>query len=320
MRDSWLTAVRVARMPIVVRSVGAFPPAGIARDRAIRVIWAVCGGPFDEVPVLIEVLKRCELLRESDARIRSTKAGRRVATQDHQQGGRLIALALIKSGSFAEQVRLLTEAGSVSPDGYLECLRPDSVRAAPQLVGLLRRWPEVEFDRVLRVPPFLASQLLDVWALVPSPARDEQYRLGVGDRAELYSYRLERLRTADASSIRWVSREDDRLGYDIEDASRSPTRLIEVKGSGRDLPRFFLSANEWRVAHVESSRHEIHFWGGIDLGRPTHREYDLLREQGFPVVYRGLNRLVGTGILETRVSVFELVAPEKLGPQDAEPT
>jgi hypothetical protein len=312
MRDSWLTGVRLARLPVIVRSVGAFPPAGIASERAIRVIWAKCGGPFDEVPLLIDVLKGCGLVRDSDGRMRSTKAGRRVATQDHQQGGRLIALGLIRAGYFAEQTRLLTEAGSVKPDGSFECLRSDAVHAAAQLVGLLRRWPDVKFDITFRVPPALSEELLDVWALVPSQGRDERYRLDVGDRAEFYSYRLERLAASDASSIRWVSREDDRLGYDIENVEEKPTRLIEVKGSGGSLPRFFLSANEWRVAHLETPRYEIHFWGEIDLGRPHHVEYDILREKGFPIVYRNLPRLVGSSVLEVRVSTFELSTPEFL--------
>jgi hypothetical protein len=309
MDNAWLTAVRVERLHKVLRAISSFPPSGIVRSRAERVVWTGCGGPLDEVSQLVKVLVECDLATDRDGRLRINKAGRLIATQDHQQGGRLLGLALIRAGRFAEQARLLTELGSTSPEGELVCPRQEAQKSSPQLIGVLRRWPEVEFAAVLRVPPELAKDLLDVWAIIPSRPRDELYRLSVGDRAEMYSYRLERLNAQDVSAIHWVSREDERLGYDVEDVSKVPSRLIEVKGSGGQRTRFFLSANEWRVAHSEELRFEIQYWGEIDLSVPPEREYEDLRQRGFPVVYRRLNRLIGAGSIEVRVDTYEVSEP-----------
>ena len=309
MRDSDLTAIRVLRLHNALRSISAFPPAGIIRERAIRIIWTRIGGPLEEVGRLLDTLIDNDLATCRDGRVRITKPGRLIATQDHHQSGRLLALNLIRSGRFSEQARLLTEAGSIRPDGSLSCPRAAALNHAPQLVGVLRKWPDVMLTVELVVPAELARELLDVWAFVPSAPRDETKRVEVGDRAEMYSYQLERLRASDASSIRWVSRENDNLGYDVEDVGQEPSRLIEVKGSGGVPVRFFLSANEWRTAHAQPHRFEIHYWGEIDLNRTPQKEFDLLRALGFPIVYRNLERLVGLGILDVAVDSYNLTSP-----------
>ncbi len=298
-------------MHAITRAVSKFPPAGLALDKAIRVIWTSCGGPLEEVAALLETLAGCDLVTLRDGRVRITKSGRLVATQDHQQGGRLLGLSLIRSGHFAEQARLLTEAGSLDSDGSLRCPRGQALKLAPQLVGILRRWPATIVASDVLVPADIAKELGDVWVFEPSRSREESLRLKVGDRAELYTYQLERLRRGDASSIRWVSRENQNLGYDVEDVSESPSRLIEVKGSGGAPVRFFLSVNEWRVAHLEARRFEIHYWGEIDLNLTPQKDFDRLRGRGFPLVFRNLERLVGLGHLAVEIESFDVTAPDQ---------
>jgi uncharacterized protein DUF3883 len=287
---SWLTAARAARLPQVLRAIRSHPPPGVPLERAPRVIWRACGGPLDEVSDLIQLLVRTGLVISGIA-LRLTPEGRTIATQDHQSGGTLIARSLIRAGHFADQARRVTECGQLEPcTGDLLCARKLAVEAAPQLVGMLRRFTGVQLDHQLRVPSRLLRDLIDFWALLPEASSNnaDDGKKAIGDRGELYSYQLERMRSSNPTHVRWVARDSDSLGYDIEDSSLAPARLIEVKASALRTVRFILSANEWRVAHRSGELFEVHFWGGIDLSRPPAAEYELLRSQGFPLIYKDI--------------------------------
>lgn len=295
---AWLTAARMDRLPLVLRAIRHQPPPGIPVERADRIVWRSCGGPLDEVLELIDVLVRAELVA-TGAALRLTRQGRHIATQDHQHGGTLLAKTLIRVGFFSDQVRRLTElAGVDSTSGDLRCSRQVALGAGPQLVGVLRRFPGVDWGTELRVPAALVEELVDVWALLPerTPAAEDP-RKAVGDRGELYSYRLERLRSEDSGKVHWVARDDETLGYDIEDLSVNPQRRIEAKASASRDRRFILSANEWNVAHREPENYEIHLWGEIDLSRSPVEEYQTLRAAGYPIVYKNPARLLSDGVL-----------------------
>ena len=267
-------------------------------DRAERVAWRVCGGPLDEVRDLIGVLVRAELATTGQV-LRLTREGRRIATQDHQHGGTLLGRTLVRVGFFADQARRLTELARIdTASGKLSCPRHVAIEAGPQLVGVLRRFPGVEWSPELSIPAALVEELIDVWALLPerTPATEDP-RKAIGDRGELYSYRLERLQCDDSSKIRWVARDDNSLGYDIEDLSVTPQRRIEVKASTSRESRFILSANVWDVAHRHGDDYEIQFWGGIDLSRQPADEYQDLRAAGYPIVYKNLGRQLADGVL-----------------------
>jgi hypothetical protein len=62
--------------------------------------------------------------------------------------------------------------------------------SARTLLGRLRRWPEVEYSRLLLIPPNLVQELSSVWSLLPPVESDPQaaVRKHVGNRAELYSF------------------------------------------------------------------------------------------------------------------------------------
>lgn len=293
---SWLTAVRVARLPLVLRAIRSHPPPGISAERAERVVWQSCGGPLDDVPGLITVLAQAGLI--SGSTLRLTKVGRRVATQDHQHGGTILARTLIHTGFFADQARRLVELSQVDDkSGEMTCFRRVALENAPQLVGQLRLFDGVVWEEKLRVPASLSGEISEIWSLLPMRSPKNDIRKAIGDRGELYSYRFEQLRAKDSSTIRWVARDDESLGYDVEDNSASPQRRIEVKASSLPEPRFFLSANEWEVAHRHGEHYEIHFWGTIDLNRLPPDEYSRLRAAGYPIIYLNVSQQIADGML-----------------------
>lgn len=295
---SWLTAARVARLPSILRAVRSHPPPGVPAQRAERVVWRLCGGPLDEVPGLISVLARAELI-SSGSTLRLTRTGRLVATQDHQHGGTMLARALIRAGFFAGQARKLAELSQAdAASGGMTYRRHVATENAPQLVGLLRRFEGVLWEEKLYIPASLGEEITEIWALLPArPKAKYDRRKAIGDRGELYSYRLERLRTANTNSIRWVAQDDDALGYDIEDSSIDPHRRIEVKASRSAEPRFFLSANEWDVAHRYGGSYEVHFWGTVDLEQDPAQEYSRLRAAGYPTIYKDIAQQLADGTL-----------------------
>jgi len=307
--DSWLTAVRVRRLPEALAAIRSHPPPGVPEQRVIRVVWNRCDGPLDDVQHLIDVLLGAGLLERRGTLASLTSRGRGVATQDHQHGGRLLARSLIDTGFFRNQARRLLASGEISEGGGFTCRRALALNSAAQLTGVLRSWREITLDSHLRVPATLVRELLTTWSLQPIPGPpDEETRHEVGDRAEAYSYRWEQEKAGDPSRVHWVALDDDSLGYDIRNTEGSPERCIEVKGSqGNDL-RFFLSSNEWRIGHELGDAYEIHFWGGISLARQRLEEYGALRATGYPLVFRNLGRTLTLGELVATASQFLLTS------------
>lgn len=314
----WLTAARVGRLPDALRAIRGYAPPGIPEARVERIVWRACGGPLDEIHDLIGILVRSDLVSAGPT-LKLTREGRHIATQDHQQGGTLLGRTLIRVGFFADQVRRLTEHARIDPaSGELCCARKVALDAGPQLVGVLRRFPGVTWGAEFRVPAVLVEELMDVWALLPERAPvAEDRRKAIGDRGELYSYRLERLRCGDSSKIRWVARDDDSLGYDIEDMSVTPQRRIEAKASTAREVRFILSANEWEVAHRYGDDYEVHFWGRVDVTRQPADEYQALRKAGYPIVFKNVVRLHAEGRLTARPLQYQIQEVLESGASEA---
>lgn len=300
--SSWLTAPRVRRLSAVLTVIPERTP-GIAEDAARLPIWRKCGGPIEEVPALWQVLVHAELVARDHGILRLTPAGRKTVTRNRADNERPLALALIRSGLMHDQARSLLDTFPTNPDGGLTCRVHHAQRVAPQLVGLLERWT-VRAGQVLEVPASLVAELVAVWALIAPPsdaiAAEDLRRKAIGNRAEAYSYQFERLAATNSSDIVWVAQDDDDLGYDIEDRSTTPRRRIEVKGSGGVVPRFFMSDNEWRQAHMDPSTYEIQFWGGIELNRPAAEEYPGLRSKGYPIILRDLNAMADAGLIHAK--------------------
>jgi len=310
--DSWLTAVRFRRLPEALAAIGTHPPPGVPEQRVIRVVWNRCDGPLDDVQRLIEILTGASLLERRGSLASLTRFGRRVATQDHQHGGRLLARSLIDAGYFRNQARRLLAFGELSDGGDLVCKRAAALSAAAQLTGVLRLWREVVLDSHLRVPTALVRELLATWSLQPLPqSPNDEIRREIGDRAEAYSYRWEQENAEDSSRVQWVALDDDSLGYDIRNAASLPERCIEVKGSQGSDVRFFLSANERKVAEELGDAYEIHFWGAISLTRRRLEEYVALRSAGYPLVFRNLAKAIESGDLLATASQYLVTVPDK---------
>lgn len=315
--SSWLTAPRVRRLHEVLVVVPERPP-GLPDATAKLPIWRQCGGPIEDVPTLVDVLVHAELVRRENASLRLTPAGRRTLTRNRAEHDRPLALALIRTGLLHDQARALLDTFPLADDRTLTCRTTAARRVAPQLLGLLERWNETRTGPTLTISAQLVEELTAVWALIapPSEARavEDKRRKSIGNRAEAYSYQLERLSAATSSAIVWVAQDDDTLGYDLEDRSTSPRRRIEVKGSGGPEVRFFMSDNEWRKAHSSPTTYEIQFWGNIDLNRPSAEEYPTLRSMGFPIVLRDVPALLAAGALTAqpdrwRIATLPTAAP-----------
>ncbi len=307
--DGWLTAVRLRRLPEALAAIRSHPPPGVPEQRVNRVVWNRCDGPLDDVQQLVDALIGAGLLEPGGSFVRLTAHGRRVATQDHQHGGRLLARSLIDAGYFRNQARRLLAFGELSVGGDLVCRRATAVGAAAQLTGVLRLWSEVTLGSHLSVPADLVRELLATWSLQPIPrSPNVGIRREVGDRAEAYSFRWEQANAADPSHVQWVALDDASLGYDIRNAESSPERCIEVKGSQGSDARFFLSSNEWTVGQKLGDSYEIHFWGSISLTRPRLEEYDTLKRAGYPLVFRNLCKAIDSGDLLASPSQYLVTA------------
>jgi hypothetical protein len=293
----WLTTVRLGRLGQALRIVPA-SPAVLRRDEATRTVWYTCGGTFEEVPKLLDLLTDLGLISVQGESIRRTQSGSKILKSIRSGDLREFGLIFIRGGCFHDQGRFLIESGRVDNDGDFVCPTKLARAVAPQLLGILQWWTGVRVLPSVRIPRMLVEELNTVWALLPPAPMVPEWaveRKEVGNRAEMYSVQYERTNTQEPSKIIWVARDSDELGWDIEDRSTQPVRCIEVKGRRDEDIVFFLSENEWAKAQSLGPRHELHFWGGIDLRREPATEYAALRAAGYPVILKNLIEKVADG-------------------------
>lgn len=295
--DTWLTGPRLERLAVALLTIGTNAP-GVARGGAVSAIWRKCGGSHEEAQEVLEILACLKLVRIDNDFIRRAKSGNPIVRSLRAGDYRPLGLTIIRAGLFSQQARALIESGRIDADGNLVCLPRAAASVAPQLIGLLSRWPEFQSRPKVIVPSSLLNELSAVWALrTPEEAEPSwmSERRRVGKRAELYSLQCERSEAHDPSAIAWVAQDSDSLGWDIEDRSANPYRRIEVKGGRRENPVFFLSENEWRQAAIHGSSYEVQFWGNIDLQREEASEYASLRAIGFPIVISNIRGRIASG-------------------------
>lgn len=218
--------------------------------------------------------------------MRLNSEGLQIARSPEMRMRQGLSELIIQSGFLHTQVRFLhtqVEASTIDDDYVYAPLGPFRY-SAPQLLGLLRSWPDIVGNSFIKLPRSLYLDLDAPWSLVPLPTPDDGTKKVVGSRGEAYSYHYLRLESATPTAINWVALDDDALGYDIEDHSAESIR-IEVKASQQSEVRFYLSNNEHRVAQENPSNYQVHFWGEIDLNRHPNNEFPLLRERGFPIIF-----------------------------------
>ena len=285
--SGWFTAPRVRRLQRLVRIMPSRPP-GIAGSQLAKILRPQIDSLAAEIPPLVQVLALVGMLHVDSDRYYLSRKGRRVAGLSEARCRIELAELLIKSGLMHDQVRQIIEASTIDREG-MACSRVGQLQhSAPQLLGLLRAWPEIVGPSFVRIPPDLFALIDAPWSLVPTPNEREDIREAVGFRAEAYSFHLLRLESKFPSSIAWVSRDDQGLGYDIEDRSGGAVHRVEVKGSQGEEVRFLLTANEHSVAHQDPRSYEVHFWGEINLNRSPDVEFSTLRDRGFPLRFEDL--------------------------------
>ena len=285
--SSWFTAPRVRQLLRLVHLLPSRPP-GISTNQLTRTLRPHIDSPPGEIPQLVQVLAQLGLFHDDSERYYLSRKGRRSATLSEARARIELAELLIQAGLMHDQVRQLVEASTIDHQG-MACSRVGQLRySAPQLLGLLRSWPDVVGPSFVRIPSNLFAVIDAPWSLVPSPSDKESNREEIGHRAEAYSFYLLRLESQRPNSVVWASRDDQGLGYDIEDRSGGEIHRVEVKGSQSGDVRFYLSAHEHEVAHQDPSSYEIHFWGEISLNRSPSFEFTMLRERGFPLRFEDL--------------------------------
>ena len=240
----------------------------------------------------LAVLKTVGLAVEHQGLLRRTREGDRVARAWGRDDHKPLALALLRAGTFHDQARHLIQRSKIEPEsGDLLCELRAARAGASQLVGLLQWWGEVLTTPVLRIPKSIVEELGTLWALLPPDPTTPDWELErkkVGNRAELYSFQVERAVSADPSNVSWVARDSDALGWDIEDRCATPVRRIEVKGSRDSTVFFFLSDNEWKKATEYGDAYEVHFWGEINLSLDPAVEFACLKQSGYPIVIKNI--------------------------------
>jgi hypothetical protein len=295
--SSWLTAVRLDRLCTVVTAIPS-SQLGLTLTEVLEQAYDSAGGPMEEIGDLLALSKLVGLCTESKGVIRRTRDGDRVVKAMRAGDRTLLGRALIRAGVLHDQARYLIESGRVGADGGLQCELRKARAGAPQLLGLLQWWPDLQVLPTVNIPKVILAELDTIWALLPPPVETPTWvmeRKAIGDRAEMYTVQVEKLAADDPTAIAWVARDSDSLGWDVEDRTATPPRRIEVKGSREAEPVFFLSDNEWRRAAEHSTQYEIQFWGGIDLSRQPADEFQSLRERGYPVVVTDIVARVSEG-------------------------
>ena len=295
--SDWFSPVRFRRLARILSEIDGASP-GVAASDATRQLWRVCGGPLGEIPEYLVLLVELDLIRLHNGAYFRTGGGNKITKALRAGDKRALALTLIRAGCFYDQARRLIERGASDAQQRLVVPRREAILCAPQLVSLLQVWSEVEVRPQIVIASALVTELEAAWALLPPEPEIPEWqraRKAVGDRAELYSFQLERACALDKNRIHWVARDADDLGWDVEDRSTSPARRIEVKGSRDRRELFFLSENEWKRAREHGANYFVHFWGAIDLSREVAIEYAALRAEGYPVEIRNPAKAIDNG-------------------------
>ena len=285
--SDWFIAPRVRRLQSLIHLLPQRAP-GVPGSELVKTLRPQTDSPPEDIPLLVHVLARLGLLHVDNDRYYLSRKGRRAATLSEDRALKELAQLLIQSGLMHDQVRQVIEASIIDSEGMARSRVRQLRHAAPQLLGLLRAWPGIVGPSFVKIPPSLFAVIDAPWSLVPAPSEREGAREAVGHRAEAYSFHLLRLEAECPTSVVWVSRDDQGLGYDIEDRSSGGIHRVEVKGSQSNDVRFVLTANEHQVAHQDPCSYEVHYWGEINLHRNPDLEFNTLRQQGFPLRFEDL--------------------------------
>ncbi len=263
----WWTSIRIANLG---RALRVAPPmrTAIPLDELIRAIWRANGGSREELLRTVGALEGLRVVANDAGLFGRTPAGEILSRALASGDMRPLGLALLESGLFHEQGRVLFEVSRRTGVGDLECPAKAARKGAAQLLAVLELWPDVQTAPIVLLPAALVVQL-DAMLAVAVPSRVSAWaalRKQLGDRAELFTYLRERSRPGiEPSRIAWVSRDSDTLGWDVEDRSATTYRRIQVKGSREVETPFYPSENEFYRAREYGVTSEAQVRGRIHV-------------------------------------------------------
>lgn len=284
--SSWFTPKRVERLGALLDVLPSrLEP--VALVSAQKMVWDHVGGPVDEAQELLEAAIVIGLVDATPDGVGRSPSGTRTRQRLRDGDRAAAALALMRAGALADQARRLVECAilDVAADHFRCPL--ELRRGAPQLLAMLELEEEIFVGGEIVLSRRLYELVGAVWVFMEPaeqlpPWLDERRR--VGHLGELFSWNRERGAAADPFRVSWVSRDDDSLGYDIEDLNAGPSRCIEVKGSRGTVVQFNMSSNEMKQARRLGARYEIQFWGELDLEADPAAQYASLILAGYPLV------------------------------------
>lgn len=302
----WFTASRVRRIRELIQLLPIGSP-GTGRHALMLKLRKSLDGPREEHPDILAVLTELGFVHEHGGRIHLNRRGRRAKGLSAQNARRELAEELLSSGYLHSQVRLVIECSTIDANGCAHVPLTTLKRSAPQLLGVLRAWPSAVGRSTVVIPRSLYALLDTPWSFAPLTRPADGRRRAVGARGEAYSFHYLRQTAMTPSAISWVSRDDDELGYDIEDRTAGTVR-VEVKSSEQSEVRFFLSQNEHSAAHSDPDTYVVHFWGDINLRESPSTEFQTLRQRGFPRVYQNLAQHLTDGRLSAVPTQYRVTA------------
>lgn len=296
------------RLERLLRALSPRAP-GLAVANITQILWPTCGGPRQEIEVLVDVLVRSGLAQTQALRIYRTRQGERITSMEQNRSRQELALVLIRRGWLHDQVQRLLPV-LVQERTDLACSLEIATHKAAQLVSLLRAWPDIVTDTEVRISGMLLAELDSPWSLIPATGpSSKDPRLAVGKRGEAYSYQYLRHHSSDHTTVLWVAADDETLGYDLEEINEINSMRIEVKASRGKPVRFILTPNEHRKAHEYGPDYMIHFWGEINLHLDPAHEYQQLLDRGYPLVFQDLPNHLRFGTLRAEPSEWLITQP-----------
>lgn len=287
----------------------------LARHRAIRrepwgaeQLKRVFGRSARPLRSMLQQLRALGLLAfDPDGRWTPTRVGAKVLDgRVAGDWGPLISVTLRAGNLERDILAFLGEAEMT--DGHARLLKVRTQTIAPALAAVVGWQPAWRTDVEFVVPLEALQVAMAGAAMEIADGRSGwvEERERVGHRAEAYSLRLER-ELHGPGAILHVSRDEgDQFGYDLEDISSEPSRLIECKGSRSSGLSFVMSAHELDVARQNPDRYEIHHWGGISPQRDPVEDYAALRAMGHPTVIPDPAAALDSGALVAEAAAWNV--------------
>lgn len=249
--------------------------------------------------------------RDLNDRWNLSAVGEHIIAEQSSANWRPLTTLVMSAGGLDDEV-LAFMGRAIEANGCASLAVHEARAVCPTLARVIGWVPEWRGEDKLLVVPLKALEAamqaaaLEITVGAPAWVVDREE---VGKRAEAYSLRRER-EAHGIVDVLYVSRDEgDGFGYDLENRTVDPPRLIECKGSRGTSLQFLISAHELKQAREKAESYEIQFWGEIDLDRSLHEEYEVLRAAGYPLVIGDPATKIDEGRLQTECVAWKVWKP-----------